>query len=579
MKRTNTHHSGTFLPHFETLEGRTQPGSLLTAGLDPALLASTLDQTAQGTDAGSHQRLNLSLGSFHTSKANAGGVLSVAPAQVTRPTTVTNSSLTLGTNQSSNLGLQNQGLAVAATPRHPSATQGAAPVSTNGQTVSQNQGGRGATFSARAVPLSGSAPAVAVASQPDHLVRSVKATHISGANNGDHPPASLDWSTFLGITGAQVNRVVQANNFDGNLYAVGSVPDPNTGGTDFLVAELTPDGTTLLNMAHANPTSGVNAVGNGIRVDANGNMYVIGTVDGLRTYFRLEQDFATVDRTIQSGVTSNGAGDYLAPDPGSGKLALYITGWTDGTAQGNPKMNIQLSEFVDLDTSNPTNVFGFYYTVAGTQGSTGTNVGVESTGSIFVSGTLIVGSDSYASMNEFSLDGMTGFVSYFITPGPNYMGDVSLDSSDNAFGAGTILDPTSHDTDILVVEYAPGLANIYAFGISESGVNLVGNGVATDGLGNSYAVGAASPDSGTFFQNTFFLKFDGSTATDNGLVGGMTPGGTDVANGVAWDPNLSAAYIVGTTTSPDFPTTPGAYQTIYGGPPSDGFAYRVSSFT
>jgi hypothetical protein len=38
-------------PHLETLESRMQPGSVFTTGLDLAVLGSSLDLRAEGTDA------------------------------------------------------------------------------------------------------------------------------------------------------------------------------------------------------------------------------------------------------------------------------------------------------------------------------------------------------------------------------------------------------------------------------------------------------------------------------------------------------------------------------------------------
>jgi hypothetical protein len=38
-----------------------------------------------------------------------------------------------------------------------------------------------------------------------------------------------------------------------------------------------------------------------------------------------------------------------------------------------------------------------------------------------------------------------------------------------------------------------------------------------------------------------------------------------------------AAYVTGLTTSPDFPTTPGAFQTTYGGGPDDVFVTKLNT--
>src|SRR5262245_56845390 len=116
------------------LESRTQPGSLLTAGLDLAVLGSALGQDAAGPkdDTGTaalHPSHHLNLDSVQPGTAHADGSVSIAPYQVRHHATDTPSSLTLGMGSSSNLGLSDQGLALAAAHAHlppPPATSAAA---------------------------------------------------------------------------------------------------------------------------------------------------------------------------------------------------------------------------------------------------------------------------------------------------------------------------------------------------------------------------------------------------------------------------------------------------------------------
>jgi hypothetical protein len=59
------------------------------------------------------------------------------------------------------------------------------------------------------------------------------------------------------------------------------------------------------------------------------------------------------------------------------------------------------------------------------------------------------------------------------------------------------------------------------------------------------------------------------TITDRFLIGGSN---TDVATGVATD-SSNNAYVVGTTSSADFPVTDNS---SYGGDPSDGVIFSVA---
>ncbi len=66
--------------------------------------------------------------------------------------------------------------------------------------------------------------------------------------------------------------------------------------------------------------------------------------------------------------------------------------------------------------------------------------------------------------------------------------------------------------------------------------------------------------------------------TGSGLVFSTYLGGAgdDIAIGVATDPGRNV-YVVGTTSSTDFPTTPGAFQRVYGGGPHDGFVTKLNA--
>jgi hypothetical protein len=104
--------------------------------------------------------------------------------------------------------------------------------------------------------------------------------------------------------------------------------------------------------------------------------------------------------------------------------------------------------------------------------------------------------------------------------------------------------------------------------------------IAVDSFGNSYITGQTLSDSypqaNASFQHSRHGGLDAFvteiTADGSGLVystfaGG---GGDDVGNGIAVDPS-GYAYVVGTTSSSDFPTTNGAFQTGYAGGNSDIF--------
>ena len=111
-----------------------------------------------------------------------------------------------------------------------------------------------------------------------------------------------------------------------------------------------------------------------------------------------------------------------------------------------------------------------------------------------------------------------------------------------------------------------------------------GFGIAVDGSGDAYITGNTQstnfPTTPDAFQSSlagavsaFVTKLNatGTALMDSTYLGGAN---TTQANGIALD-SSGNAYIAGGTTSTDFPTTAGAYQTTYGGS-GDAFVAKVS---
>jgi Beta-propeller repeat/HYDIN/CFA65/VesB-like, Ig-like domain len=112
----------------------------------------------------------------------------------------------------------------------------------------------------------------------------------------------------------------------------------------------------------------------------------------------------------------------------------------------------------------------------------------------------------------------------------------------------------------------------------------VANGIAVDASGNAYITGTTN--SSTFptlvgeqtgiagSSDAFVTKLNatGSALVYSTFLGGA---GSDMATGIAVS-SSGDAYVVGTTTSSNFPTTTGAFQTIYGGN-GDAFVTQLNS--
>src|SRR5262249_55509872 len=111
-------------------------------------------------------------------------------------------------------------------------------------------------------------------------------------------------------------------------------------------------------------------------------------------------------------------------------------------------------------------------------------------------------------------------------------------------------------------------------------------GIAVDGSGNAYVTG--STDSSNFpttagaFQTTsggnrdaFVTKLDAS-GTGPVYSTYLARRGFDVGSGIAVD-GSGNAYVTGDTSSSNFPTTAGAFQTSSGGDLNNGFVTKLNA--
>lgn len=143
------------------------------------------------------------------------------------------------------------------------------------------------------------------------------------------------------------------------------------------------------------------------------------------------------------------------------------------------------------------------------------------------------------------------------------------------------LDIASYDERLpLVID--PVLSySTYIGGLDED----VGNDITVDAAGNAFITGRTKSSNfpttpgvvqgaATSFDEAFVVKLNptGSSLVYSTFVGGT---GFDEANGIAVDA-VGNAFLTGVTTSSDFPTTPGAFQTTFGSPPQHVFVTKLS---
>ena len=329
------------------------------------------------------------------------------------------------------------------------------------------------------------------------------------------------YSTYAGGSGGDAASGITVDSA-GNAYVTGG-----TGSADFPTVtsafQTTSGGDSDAFVTKLNPTgsglvystylggSGADQ-SNGIAVDSAGNAYVTGST--------VSTDFPTANPLQAS------CGGCLAP--------FYAA-----------------NAFVaKLNTTGSALVYSTYLGGGGSVGAHGSGIAVDSIGDAYLVGTAGPG---FPTVNPIP-GACAGFCSYY--------------------GAAFV-----------AMLNAAGSALVYSSYLGGSYTDQ-GTGIAVDSTGNAYVTGVThSPDFPTVnpFQascggciantDTFVAKLNatGSALVYSTYLGGS---GSDGGGGITVD-SSGNAYVVGSTNSPDFPMTIGAFQTVFGGA-SDAFVTKLN---
>ncbi len=313
--------------------------------------------------------------------------------------------------------------------------------------------------------------------------------------------------------------------------------------------------------------------GNGIAVDANGNAYVTG--------FTYSTDFPVTSGAFQT--TRGGSQNaFVSKLNATGSALLYSTYLGGNSTDSGSGIAVDASG--DVYVMGTTNSPNFPTTSGASQTTFG---GAEDA---FVSKLNVTGS---ALLYSTYLGGSNG----------DYGSGIALDSSGNAYVTGYTgstdfpTTPGAFQTkcsancyDVFVSRLnATGSALLYSTYLGGSGADE-GHGIALDSSGNAYVTGVTGSSDFPTTPGAFQITYRGSShdpadafvsklnATGSALLYSTYLGGTynDAGDGIALD-SSGNAYVIGHTDIGDFPTTPGAFQTTFGGGLSDVFVTKLNA--
>ena len=382
--------------------------------------------------------------------------------------------------------------------------------------------------------------------------------------------SALVYSTYLGGSGSEAGNGIAVDSA-GNAYVTGSTYStdfPTTPGAfqtklagtdDAFVTKINPAGSALVYSTYLGGSG--SEQGYGIAVDSAGNGYVIGDTDS--------SDFPTMN-PVQAAYGGGYEDAFVAKLNPTGSALVYSTflGGSDydiGTGvavdSAGTASVIGRTWSTDFPTKNPLQ--------AASAGPADAFVAkLNSAGSAFVYSTYLGGSGTYDAGNGIAVD----------SAGNAYViGDT--DSSDFPTTKNAAQPANGGGIDAFVAKLNPtGSSLVYSTYLGGSNIED-GYGIAVDSAGNAYVIGDTDSDdfpttknaaqpangggSGGGIVDAFAAKLNpaGSAFVYSTYLGGSN---YDQGSGIAVD-SAGKAYLTGVTCSTDFPITPGAFQTNYGG--------------
>jgi Beta-propeller repeat len=390
--------------------------------------------------------------------------------------------------------------------------------------------------------------------------------------------SGLVYSTYLGGNNIEEGLDIAVDR-EGNVYLTGftfssNFPTMNpfqpaiSGFGDIFVTKLNSAGSALIYSTYLGGSSVER--GQGLAIDRQGNVYLTGST--------LSSDFPTMNPLQPTLSKSQDAFVTKLNSTGSALVFSTYLGGSDADTGGDIAVdlggNVYLvggTSSIDFPTANPLQP------------------------AIADTGTTLRG-DAFVTKLDASGTALI-YSTYFGGNSSDIGNDLALDAHGNVYITGTTLSTNFPTMNPLQPSLAGG-NDAFVAKIDQSGSKLHystylggsildgGTGIAVDVRGNAYVIGSTNsndfptldpvqPTPVTPSLNAFVskLKGDGSGFVYSSHLGGSA---TDFGQGIALDIRGNA-YVIGSTSSADFPTTPEAFQKELRGVSDDAFITKVGN--
>jgi uncharacterized repeat protein (TIGR01451 family) len=411
----------------------------------------------------------------------------------------------------------------------------------------------------------------------------VFATYLGGSGTDQCYGVAVDGSHSAYIVGrTTTTNFPLATKLNGN----------NRGGSDAIVVKLNASGSALLYSVYIGGSA--DEWGFGIAVDGGGQAYVTGrttstnfpVVGGFQTTLGDPSGDAFITKINAAGsaflystyLGGNGIdqGQGIAADPVHTGIA-YVTGDTSST---------------NFSSTNLLTKNGFQLTPGGNGDAFVAKVDTTKTGPDSLLYSTYLGGSGADHGRGIATDGVSAYVTGQ-TASDNLFTILSISSPPFSYYT-QLTGPSDAFVARVDTDDASGQASVAFFTYLGGSSDDSGNAIAVDAIGHVYVTGQTSvgfPVTPDAFQTTlgggsgsdaFVARLNTDANGQGALVFSSYLGGSgsEQGNGIALDPS-GDAYVTGTTTSTSapspntpFPTTPGAFQTTYGGA-MDAFVARI----